>query len=208
MFRMVLDAAHDDSRSAGSRRRCGRTRSTTSGCSCCSTVAHLVRFDGMALAKWSFDYRGTSSSHLAKRQPRRRLPRSACCLRGHRVSRRHPLRRRPRFGPRRDAPLGDGQPNPPPLRHRQRTRDSAGDVALTVVLLVATLLPLLTVQALVPRVAIATDMARFVTVFAFGIVWLRLFDELAQGTSAAGARRGARHRHGPSREAHGPRDCG
>ena len=53
-------------------------------------------------------------------------------------------------------------------------RGIAGDIALTVVLLVATLLPVLTVQALVPRVAMATDMARFVTVFVLGVAWLRL----------------------------------
>ena len=53
-------------------------------------------------------------------------------------------------------------------------RGIAGDVALTLVLLVATCLPILTVHIMVPHVASTADMARFVTVMLVGVVWLRL----------------------------------
>jgi exopolysaccharide biosynthesis polyprenyl glycosylphosphotransferase len=53
-------------------------------------------------------------------------------------------------------------------------RGIAGDVALTAVLLVATVLPMLAVQWLLPRVRVHADMTRFVTVLVMGVVWLRL----------------------------------
>jgi exopolysaccharide biosynthesis polyprenyl glycosylphosphotransferase len=53
-------------------------------------------------------------------------------------------------------------------------RGIAGDIALTAVLLVATLVPVLAVLWWVPRVAQATNTVRFVVLFVVGVSWLRL----------------------------------
>jgi exopolysaccharide biosynthesis polyprenyl glycosylphosphotransferase len=62
------------------------------------------------------------------------------------------------------------------LRHYDsgNGRGIAGDVALTFVLLVATLVPMFALRMFVPRYAQVADMTRFVTVFVLGVVWLRL----------------------------------
>jgi exopolysaccharide biosynthesis polyprenyl glycosylphosphotransferase len=62
------------------------------------------------------------------------------------------------------------------LRHYDigNGRGIAGDVALTGVLLVATLIPMFVLRVLVPRYAAVADMKRFVTVFVLGVTWLRL----------------------------------
>jgi exopolysaccharide biosynthesis polyprenyl glycosylphosphotransferase len=62
------------------------------------------------------------------------------------------------------------------LRHYDigNGRGIAGDVALTLVLLAATLVPMFLLRVFVPRYAEVADMTRFVTVFGLGVVWLRL----------------------------------
>ncbi|HUO67330.1 MAG TPA: sugar transferase [Gammaproteobacteria bacterium] len=62
------------------------------------------------------------------------------------------------------------------LRHYDigNGRGTAGDVALTLVLLFATLVPMFALRYFVPRYAAVADMTRFVTVFVMGVVWLRL----------------------------------
>lgn len=62
------------------------------------------------------------------------------------------------------------------LRHYDITngRGVAGDVALTLVLLVATLLPLFVLRAFVPRYAEVANMKSFIAVFVLGVIWMRL----------------------------------
>ncbi len=62
------------------------------------------------------------------------------------------------------------------LRHYDiaNGRGVAGDVALTLVLLVATLLPLFLLRAFVPRYAAVADMKHFTVVFVLGVIWMRL----------------------------------
>ena len=63
------------------------------------------------------------------------------------------------------------------LRHYDlgNGRGIAGDVALTVVLLVATLVPMWLLRFVIPRYALGSDMFRFVAVVVPGITGLRLF---------------------------------
>ena len=62
------------------------------------------------------------------------------------------------------------------LRHYDigNGRGIAGDVALTLFLLTATLIPMFMLRWFVPRYAEVADMGRFVTVFVLCVVWLRL----------------------------------
>jgi exopolysaccharide biosynthesis polyprenyl glycosylphosphotransferase len=62
------------------------------------------------------------------------------------------------------------------LRHYDigNGRGIAGDVALTLVLLTATLVPMFALRAFVPRYAAVADMTTWVTVFVLAVVWLRL----------------------------------
>jgi len=62
------------------------------------------------------------------------------------------------------------------LRHYDvgNGRGILGDVALTLVLLAATLIPMFVLRAFVPRYAATTNMTSFVVVFVFAVVWLRL----------------------------------
>lgn len=62
------------------------------------------------------------------------------------------------------------------LRHYDigNGRGIAGDVALTLVLLSTTLVPLFALRLFVPRYAATADMQSFVVVFVLAVVWLRL----------------------------------
>ncbi len=62
------------------------------------------------------------------------------------------------------------------LRHYDigNGRGIAGDIALTLVLLFATVVPMFALRWFVPRYAEVADMVRFVTVFVLAVVWLRL----------------------------------
>jgi exopolysaccharide biosynthesis polyprenyl glycosylphosphotransferase len=72
------------------------------------------------------------------------------------------------------------------LRHYDigNGRGIAGDIALTLVLLVATLLPLFALRAFIPSYAQATNMMRFMTVFVLGVFWLRLLTSWLQSRRA------------------------